>query len=98
MQSFDIPPTFPFQIREHDPAQYPLLLLYVQGVTYLGQLKPASYQMGAMRGSAMALPNHLRFYHWFLILGLTQWINESTLYRLGSILDLILTVEEDRVG
>lgn len=38
--------------------------------------------------------NALRFNHYSLTVGLTQWVNESTIYRSGSTLDLILTSEE----
>ena len=32
------------------------------------------------------------------MLGLTQWVRESTFVSSGNILDLVLTTEEDRIG
>ena len=40
----------------------------------------------------------VKFLDTFNMLGLTQWVNESTFPRSGNILDLALTSEEDRVG
>jgi hypothetical protein len=43
-------------------------------------------------------PNDLSFLECFTSVGLTQWVGESTFVSSGSILDLFLTSEPDRVG
>ena len=40
----------------------------------------------------------LKFFDCFTVLGLTQWVNQSTFLTSGNILDIVLSSEGDRIG
>ena len=67
-------------------------------VLLLGDFNLPSLSWRVTDPSSQASVCDAQFHDVFVSLGLTQWVSEPTYPRSGSILDLVLSTEDDRVG